>query len=101
MRPKEVTFRVLKDTLDVARYKMREGIWSENNVQAYCTANGINVLCAQKLIDSVNNLLALGYYRSNDGQKSDPSNAAKVINNFKQFQDKYQLWCGGPFRTVP
>ena len=29
MRPKEVTFRVLKDTMDLAGDKMREGIWSE------------------------------------------------------------------------
>ena len=39
MRPKEVAFRVLKDTLDFAGDEMREGIGSGINVKAYCTAN--------------------------------------------------------------
>ena len=48
---------------------MRKGIWSESNLKTYCTANGINALGTQELIDSVNNVLALEYYRSDDGQQ--------------------------------
>ena len=65
MRPKEVTFKLLRDILDTAGENMRKGKWSEGNVKAYCTANGLNVLGTQKLIDSVNNILAVEYFTSN------------------------------------
>ena len=91
MRPKEVTFRVLKVTLDVAVDKMRKGIWSEINVKTYRTANGINKLGTHKLIDSVNNVLALEYYRYDNHQQTDQSNTKRVLNNFKRYLDAYKL----------
>ena len=53
------------------------------------------------MIDSVNNVLALDYYRSDDGQQAESSNASKASSNFKQFSYKYQLWRGGLFWNSP
>ena len=68
MRPKYVTFKVLEDTVDVIKDKMRKGIWLESNVKVYCMSNRLNVVDTYKLIDSVKNVLSLEYYRSDGGQ---------------------------------
>ena len=39
-----------------------EWVWSETQVVAYCSANNINVLGTQKLIESVNNKLVLDFF---------------------------------------
>ena len=101
MRPKEVTFKLLREILDTAGENMRKGKWFEGNVKAYCTANGLNVLGTQKLIDSVNNLLAVEYFTSDIHQQMDQSNATKVLNDCKRSPDKYKLWRGGPFWNSP
>ena len=49
MRPKEVTFRLLKDTIDTAVKNMMAGDWTGINVKLYCSTNGLNVLGTQKL----------------------------------------------------
>ena len=59
MRPKEATFRFLKETVDTAIQKMMTGDWTETNVKIYCSANGLNVLGIHKLVDSINTKLAL------------------------------------------
>ena len=88
MRPKEATFKLLRDMLDTAGENMRNREWSDVNVKAYCTANGINVLGTQKLIDSVTNVLAVYYFTSNIHQHKDQTNAIKVVIDCKRNPNK-------------
>ena len=41
---------------------MITGDWNDTNVKVYCSANGINMLGTQQLVDIVNNKLALDYF---------------------------------------
>ena len=70
---------------------MMEGKWSKATVFVYCGGYDINVQGTQKLIDGVNNKLALQYHTSNYIQEIDTSNTDSIIVDFKRNKDKYKL----------
>lgn len=51
----------------------------------------------KNLIDNVNYKLALEYHTPNDMKNVDKSNAEFVIVEFMKNEERYKLWCGGPF----
>ena len=100
MTSKEIILQLLIDTLDTIGDNMREGGWSESNVKVYCTANGLNVLDTKILVGSVNDMLALEYYRSDNIQQTDQSKAKKyeMISNDTQINSNCSV--GDHFETV-
>ena len=43
LKPEEITFELLKNTVTTATTNLMEGKWSETNTFVYCGAHGINV----------------------------------------------------------
>ena len=97
LKPEEITFELLKNTVTTATTNLMEGKWSETSTFVYCGAHGINVQGTKKLIDSVNNKLALEYHTSKDIQEVNKQNADSLLVDFKRNEKKYDIWCGGPF----
>ena len=75
---------MLKNTVTTATTNLMEGKWSETSTFVYCGAHGINVQGTKKLIDSVNNKLALEYHTSKDIQEVDKQNADSLLVDFKR-----------------
>ena len=63
---------------------MMTGDWTETNMKVYCSANGFNVLGAKKLIDSVNNKLAMDYFSSDNISEREKVNSNKVMIDYTQ-----------------
>ena len=97
LEPEEITFELLKHTTSTATTNLMEGKWSETSTSVYCGAHGINVQGTKKIIDSVNNKLALEYHTSKDIQQVDKNNADSILVDFRRNEKKYEKWCGGPF----
>ena len=78
-RPKEVTFRLLKETIDTAIKNMMTRYWTKPNVKVYCSVNCLNLLGTQKIVDSVDNKLALDYFSSDSIPEREKVNDKKVM----------------------
>ena len=97
LRPIELTFDILKKCIDKASNMMMAGDWSEANVMAYCSANGINNEGYQKISQRSKNMKALQYYNSSDIDEKDIEDGECVMKDCVLNKDKYTQWRGGPF----
>ena len=68
----KITFEVLNNCINVANENLKSGTWTENNVTVYCGVHGINYASSKKLIERVQNGIAIDYI-NNEYQQSDDS----------------------------
>ena len=76
---------------------MMTGDWSEANVMAYCSANGINNEGYRKLSQRSKNMKALQYYNSSEIDERDIEDGECVMKDYVLNNDKYTQWRGAPF----
>ena len=96
----KITFEVLNNCINVANENLKSGTWTENNVTAYCGVHGINYASSKKLIERVQNGIAIDYINSAYKQSIDYTNIeeySEVKNVFMGNKEKFTLWKGGPY----
>ena len=59
---------------------MKNGNWSDDNIIAYCGVHGVNLVGSNKLVEKVQNCMAIDYI-NNEYQDSKDSDVIEVYND--------------------
>ena len=70
----KITFDVLNNCINVTNENLKGSTWTKNNVTAYGGVHGINYVSSKKLIERVQNGIAIDYINNEYKQSIDSTN---------------------------